>query len=126
MLAGKGINRAGDGMIRASYRSLIKIKCLIPPHLLTNFEIQKYQNEPRFTGVYSRDNLPKKIKDGAYVTNLHEKSHTGTHWINLYPINDVIFFQTVLELTIFQEKLKNSLMDLPSQKKFIEYKHVIQ
>ena len=92
MLAGKGINRAGDGMIRASYRSLIKIKCLIPPHLLTNFEIQKYQNEPRFTGVYSRDNLPKKIKDGAYVTNLHEKSHTGTHWINLYPINDVTFF----------------------------------
>ena len=29
------------------------------------FEIQKYyQNEPRFNGVFSRDNLPKKIKDG--------------------------------------------------------------
>ena len=40
---------------------------LIPPHPLTNFEIQKYyQNEPRFNGVYSRDNLPK-IKDGAYI-----------------------------------------------------------
>ena len=27
---------------------------------LTNFEIQKsYQNEPRFNGVYFRDNLPK-------------------------------------------------------------------
>ena len=24
-----------------------------------------YQNEPRFNGVYSRDNLPNKIKDGA-------------------------------------------------------------
>ena len=35
------------------------------PHPLTNFEIQKYyKNEPRFNGVYSRDNLPK-IKDGA-------------------------------------------------------------
>ena len=34
---------------------------LIPPHALTNFEIQKYyQNEPRFNGVFSRDNLPKK------------------------------------------------------------------
>ena len=35
---------------------------LMPPHPLTNFEIQKYyQNEPIFNGVYSRDNLPKKI-----------------------------------------------------------------
>ena len=34
---------------------------LMPPHPLTNFEIQKYyQNEPIFNGVYSRDNLPKK------------------------------------------------------------------
>ena len=45
----------------------------MPPHPLTNFEIQKYyQNEPRFNGVYSRDNLPKKIKDGAYVINLNK------------------------------------------------------
>ena len=32
----------------------------MPPHPLTNFEIQKYyqnQNEPRFNGVCSRDNL---------------------------------------------------------------------
>ena len=44
----------------------------MPPHLLTNFEIQKYyQIEPRFNGVYSIDNLPK-IKDGAYVINLDE------------------------------------------------------
>ena len=35
---------------------------LILPHPLTKFEIQKYyQNEPRFNGVYSRDNLPKRI-----------------------------------------------------------------
>ena len=39
----------------------------MPPHSLTNFEIQKYyQNEPKFSGVYSRNNLPK-IKNGAYV-----------------------------------------------------------
>ena len=44
----------------------------MPPHLLTKFDIQKYdQNEPRFNGVYSRDNL-LKIKDGAYVVNLDE------------------------------------------------------
>ena len=45
---------------------------LMPGHPLTNFEIQKYQNEPRFTGVFSRNNLPKKIKVGAYVINLDE------------------------------------------------------
>ena len=43
----------------------------MPPHPLTNLEIQKHQNEPRFNGVYSRDNLPKcnstEIKDVAYV-----------------------------------------------------------
>ena len=38
----------------------------MPPHPLTNFEIQNYyyQNEPKFNGVYSRNNSPK-IKDGA-------------------------------------------------------------
>ena len=39
---------------------------LMPPRPLTNFEIQKYyQNEPRFNGVYSRNNLAEKIKDEA-------------------------------------------------------------
>ena len=36
----------------------------MPPHPLTNFEIQKYyQNEPTFIEVYSKNNLTK-IKDG--------------------------------------------------------------
>ena len=39
----------------------------MPPNPLTSFEIQKcYQNDPRFNGVYSRDNLPK-IKDETYI-----------------------------------------------------------
>ena len=38
-----------------------------------------YQNEPRFNGVYSRDNLPDKIKYAAYVINLDEYSDIGTH-----------------------------------------------
>ena len=64
----------------------------MPPHLLTNFEIQKYyQNEPRFNGVYSRDNLPK-IKDGAYVINLDEYSDIGTHWIALYALNNNVTY----------------------------------
>ena len=36
----------------------------MPPHPLTHFEIQKYyENEPKFNGVYSRNDL-FKIKDG--------------------------------------------------------------
>ena len=55
----------------------------MPPHPLANFEIQKYyQNEPRFNGAYSLDNLTK-IKDGAYIINLDEYSDTGTHWVAL-------------------------------------------
>ena len=60
----------------------------MPPHPLTNFEIQKYyQNESRFNGLYSRDNLTK-MKDGAYRINLDEYSDIGTHWVALYVHND--------------------------------------
>ena len=63
------------------------------PHPLTNFEIMKYyENESRFNGVYSRDNLPNKIKDGAYVINLDEYSDIGTHWIALYVKNNVVTY----------------------------------
>ena len=57
----------------------------MPPHPLTNFEIQNYyENEPRFNGVFSRDNLPEKIEDGEYVINLDEYEDTGTHWTALF------------------------------------------
>ena len=57
----------------------------MPPHPLTNIEIQKYyQNEPRFNVVFSRDNLPKKIKDGTYVINLDKYADVGTYWIALF------------------------------------------
>ena len=63
------------------------------PHSLTNFEIEAYcQNEPRFNGVYSRDNLPDEIKDGAYVVNLDEYSDIGTHWIALYVNNKTVTY----------------------------------
>ena len=56
----------------------------MPPHPLTNFEIQKYyQNKTIFNGVFSRNNLPK-IKDGAYAIRLDEFKSIGTHWVALY------------------------------------------
>ena len=63
------------------------------PHPRTNFEIQAYhQNEPRFIGAYSRDNLPDKIKDGAYAINLDEYSDIGIHWIALYVNNKTVTY----------------------------------
>ena len=61
-----------------------------------NFEIQKYyEDEPRFNGVFSRDNLPKKIKDGAYVINFDEYADTGIHWIALFcKKNEIIYFDS--------------------------------
>ena len=54
-----------------------------------------YENKPRFNGVYSRDNLPKIIKNGAYVINLDEYADVGTHWIALdVKNNEVIYFDS--------------------------------
>ena len=65
------------------------------PHPLTNFEIEKYyQNEPRFNGVHSIDNL-QKIKDGTYITNINEYSDIETHCVTLYVQNsDVTYFDS--------------------------------
>ena len=65
----------------------------MPPHPLTNLEIHKYyENGPRFNRVYSRDNLPDEIKDGAYVINLDEYSNIGTHWMVLYVLNNNVTY----------------------------------
>ena len=63
------------------------------PHPLTNFEIEVYyQNEPRFNGVYSRDNLPDRIKGAAYIINLDEYSDIETHWVVLYVNNKTVTY----------------------------------
>ena len=74
----------------------------LPPHPLTNFEIQEYyQIEPRFNGVFSRDNLPNSIrpkglssavKSGAYVINLDGYHDIGTHWVALYVNNKIVTY----------------------------------
>ena len=53
-----------------------------------------YQNDPKFNGVYSRDNL-LKIKDRAYVGSLDEYYDVGTHWVALWVNhNDVTYFDS--------------------------------
>ena len=96
VLSGKGVIRAGERTIRAAYgskRSSLKIFLTLPPHPLTNFEIQEYyRNEPRFNGVFSRDNLGSTVKNGAYVINLDEYHDIGTHWVALYVYNKTVTY----------------------------------
>ena len=97
LTGGKCIVRAGDGIVRAGSGSKKKnLNSLLPFHPLTNIEISEYyKNEPRFNGVYSRDNLPNKIKKGAYLINLDEYENIGTHWISLFvKANKVIYFDS--------------------------------
>ena len=76
----------------------------MPSHPLTNSEIQKYyQNDPRFNGVYSRDNLSAKIKDGAYIINLDDYTDIGTHWVALYVSNNVVTYFDSFGVSLFQK-----------------------
>ena len=72
------------------------MRFLMPPHPFTNFEIQTYyQNEPIFNGTYSRNNLPEKIKDGAYVINTDKYADVGTHWIALFcNRSEIVYFDS--------------------------------
>ena len=91
-------------------------KILIPPHPLTNFEIQAfYQNEPRFNGVFSRDNLNDKIKNGGYVINLDKYNNIGTHWVALYVNNKTVTYFDSFEV----EHIPKEIM------KFIDNKNMI-
>ena len=73
-----------------------KLNSLLPFHPLTNIEISEYySNEPKFNAVYSRDNLPRITKKGAYVINLDEYEDAGAHWIALFiKTNEVIYFDS--------------------------------
>ena len=44
---------------------------------------------------FSRNDLPKKLKDGAYVINLDEYGDVGTHWIALFcNTNEIVYFNS--------------------------------
>ena len=51
--------------------------------------------ESRFNGIYSRNNLLKTIKNGAYEIHLVEYADVDTYWIALYAKNNkVIYFDS--------------------------------
>ena len=55
------------------------VRIFKPSHPLNRFEIQKqYQNELKFNGADSINDLPK-IKCGVYLINLDECKSIGTY-----------------------------------------------
>ena len=98
----------------------------MPPHPLTNFEIQKdYQNEPNFNGVYSRNNLPK-IKDRTYVINLDDHKSIGSHWITFYVNDNNVTYFDSFGVEHIPIELGNSLEIKTLKEIFIKSKHMIQ
>ena len=95
----------------------------LPPHPLTNFEIQEYyQNEPRFNGVFGRNNLPNNIKNGAYVINLDKYHDIGTHWVALYVYNKTVTYFDSFEV----ENIPKEIMKFIVRKKIITNIYRIQ
>ena len=53
-----------------------------------------FQKEPKFSGFYSRNNLPR-TKDGEYIINLGDYKSIGTLWIALYVnANNIVYFDS--------------------------------
>ena len=78
----------------------------LTPHPLTNFQIQEYyQNEARFNGVFSRDNLHNSIKDGTYAINLDQYSDIRTHWLALHVKNKIVTYSDSIGIEIFQKNI---------------------
>ena len=61
----------------------------------TRVSLRYFVSYCRFNGVYYRSNLPKKIKDVAYVINLDEYADVGTHWVALFcKRSDIVYFNS--------------------------------
>ena len=83
----------------------------MPSYPLANFEIQKYyQYEPRFNGVYSRDNLPK-LEDETYVINLNDYTDIGSHWVALYLQNNGVTYFDSFGVEHIPKEIKTFISD---------------
>ena len=80
----------------------------MPPHPLTNFEIQTFhQNEPIFDGAgpYSKNNL-SKMKDGPYIINLDEYESIETYCIAFYVNAENITYFDSFEIEYIPKEIK--------------------
>ena len=70
-----------------------------------------------YKGVFSKSNLPKKIKDGAYLINIDEYADLGTYQIALFCSRNEIFYFDSFGVEHIPEEIKTfveEFLDRPS------------
>ena len=78
---------------------------------LSNIEITKYFSyEPRFDGVFSRNNL-LTIKDGAYVINLDYQKSKGTPWVSLFINRNIVVYFDSFGIEYILQEVLNKIKD---------------
>lgn len=63
--------------------------------MLTNFDLLDYAQKMglKLIGVYSKDELKKKKKDGAYIINMmNSDAGNGSHWTCFYIVNGTSYY----------------------------------
>ena len=106
LLTGKGIVRAGigKGIVKAgtghpssstSYNHSLNKKKEWKCTTSSFNKLWNTKSESRFNGVFSRNHLSKKIKDGAHIINLDEYTNVGAQWIALSSDkNEIVYFDS--------------------------------
>ena len=86
-------------------------KVLVSFHPLNNTEITNYfKYEARFIGVFSRNNL-SRVKDGAYIINLHDKNSKGTCWFSLFIDKNLAVCFDSFETEYIPQEVLNKIRD---------------
>ena len=102
-ISGRGVRRAGRGYIDK--------KKLVLLHPLNNIEITNcFNNEPRFNGAFSRNNL-RKTKNGAYVINIDDKNSEGTHWVSLFIDKNIAIYFDSFGIKYIPKEVLNKIKD---------------
>ena len=86
--------------------------------------------------MYSRNNLPKTIKKGAYVTNLDEHENMGTHWVALFVKPKYVVSFDSFGIEHIPKEIKHAIGNEQSssvkhvikklKRIYLEYKHMIR
>ena len=94
----------------------------VPERSLTNLELVHYAhilNIPNFLGVFMKDELPTKSKNGCGILNFNTAHQNGSHWICWYKNQKKrIYFDSfgqhiVYELMHYLKTKKEMLQNIP-------------
>ena len=84
-----------------------KLHFVIKP--LSNFDLMDWVKKlglKHFRGIYSRDNLPQKIKKECGIINLDDMQGPGTHWVCYRNLDSVVEYFDPFGLIMPNEALK--------------------